>query len=129
MLFTFTVGEPHGKYRRLRSFPPSGFRWAAARGLSLAQRSMASGLSPGLDPDRDRRFHRLVAAWSGRARLHLLEQEHGMWTPSRTFRRQDGAYAVEDGADARPHGRPRLLGRVQRQPRVRRLPDGDAAPP
>src|SRR3569623_1202419 len=76
---------------------------------------MAAVLPSGHDPDRDRRFHRLVAARSGGARLHGLEQKNGLLESSRAFRRQDGTDAVEDGADARPHGWPRLRPRLEEE--------------
>src|SRR6266436_8525040 len=83
----------------------------------------------------DRRDHRglpdLVADRARPSLFHTREQKNGLLEPWRPLAEQDGTDAVEDGADARPHGAAwlRLRPAHQRQPRLRRIPHGDAAAP
>src|SRR5271168_4796869 len=103
------MARPH---RRIRPPPHAAF--------ALASR---------LDRRDDTWLPHLVADRSWPSLFHTREQKNGLLESSRPLGEQDGADAVQNGADAQPHGAPWLPVRLafERQPRLRRLPHGDAA--
>ncbi len=88
-------------------------------------------MAPRLDRRDRARFHHLVADRPCPSLFHTREQKNGLLESSRPLVEQDGADAVQDGADAQPHGAAwlRLRSALERQPRLRRIPHGDAAAP
>src|SRR5579859_4528160 len=97
MLFTFSTafadGEGNGLHRRCQSMarpdrrlpPPPHARYA------LASR---------VDCRDDPRLHHLVADRPCPSLFHTWEQKNGLLESSRSLGEQDGADAVQDGADA-----------------------------
>src|ERR1700733_9280017 len=88
-------------------------------------------LASRVDRRNGTRLPHLVADRSCPSLFHTREQKNGLLESSRPLGQQDGADAVQDGADAQPYGAPWLPLRVavERQPRFRRMPHGDAAAP
>src|ERR1700689_857704 len=83
------------------------------------------GLAPRMDRAHDSWIHLLVAGGPGDSRLYAVEQTDGMLGRPRLrpAARQDGAHARQDGSL-----RSTRLGRtVERQPRLRRVPQRDDA--
>src|SRR5947208_3887970 len=77
------------------------------------------------------RLHHLVADRTCPSLFHTREQKNGLLESPGSLAEQDGADAVQDGADEGPHGTRwlRLWPAHERQPRLRRIPRRNLAPP
>src|SRR5262249_32836768 len=111
-----SLARPHGTTLPILSSPHAGY--------ALASR---------LDCRDHPRLPDLVADRTSPSLFHTREQTHELLEPPGSLAEQDGTDAVEDGADEEPHGasrlrRLRLRPALQRQPRLRRIPQRDAAP-
>src|SRR5579862_2730528 len=101
MLFTFTTafadGEGNGLHRRCQSMARPDRRIPPP---PYARDALASRL----DRRDDSRLLHLMADWPCPSLFHTREQKNGLLESSRSLGQQDGANAVQDGADAQPHG-------------------------
>src|SRR5262249_6862867 len=123
-------GEGNGLHRRCQSL-------ARSHGTTLSTLSpphAGYALASRLDRRDHPRLPDLVADRTSPSLFHTREQTHELLEPSGSLAEQDGTDAVEDGADEEPHGarrlrRLRLRPALQRQSRLRRIPQRDAAAP
>ena len=99
-------------------------RWGDSAATIAAGQCARITLASRLDRIHRAGVHHLVADRPRTSRLHAREQEHGL-LGSQPFRQQDGTDAVEDGADARQHGKQRL--RLRRRPRAAIAPSTNIA--
>src|SRR5262249_4645250 len=104
---------------------------ARPRGRTLPPANVREPLAPRLDRCDHYRLPDLVADRTCPSLFHTREQKDVVLESlrRRSLAEQDGADAVQDGADAQPHGEGGLSFRSanKRQPRIRRIPRGDAA--
>src|ERR1700759_2807409 len=120
-------GEGNGLHRRRQSL-------AWPRGRTLSSTHVAHPMASRLDRRDHSRLPDLVADRTRPSLFHTREQTHELLEPPGSLAEQDGTDAVEDGADEEPHGASRLRWvrlwlAFQRQPRLRRVSQRDAAAP
>src|ERR1700759_1721091 len=102
MLFTFTTAaavmeKGNGLHRRCQSMARPDRRVSPPPYARLA-------LASRLDRRDGPRLPHLVADRPCPSLFHTREQKNGLLESSRSLGEQDGAHAVQDGADAQPHG-------------------------